>query len=254
MKNLSVVVITRNRLAKLRRCLESIEAVLPQAEIIVVDNGSMDGTVAYLKSASRIIPVTLPYNHGVAGARNVGIKKVSTEFVMFLDDDAWLDHFDWHKVRVHLDVHPRIGVIAPRLLYPNGTVQESVRSFPTVAALIWRGLRLYKLFPNVSWYLNYIRRESTEITEVDWAIGACQIIRRSLFESDHVGLLDENYFFGYEDADFCRRAKKCGYSSVFWPDATIFHEYARTSARGINISLLRHLKSICRYFYKAHTI
>ncbi len=248
MTNLSVVVITRNRLDKLMRCLDSVKKTLNGCQIIVVDNGSNDGTGDYLKARRNIESVILPTNLGVAGARNIGIKKASKDYLMFLDDDAWIDRLDLVAIESYFQNNPNVCIIAPRILNPNGTIQESMRSFPTFAALFWRGTKLYKLFPNVSWYRKYIVQDLSTIKEVDWAIGACQIIRRRLF--DKLGPLDEKYFFGYEDTDFCYRAKQVGYSTVFWPDSIVYHDYARISSKGLNKQLFRHCISIGRFFLK----
>lgn len=248
MNNLSIIIVTRNRLDKLKRCLDSLKLKLSEAEIIVVDNGSNDGTVQYLKDNSGIKLIALDSNIGPAGGRNIGVKQCSGEFIVFIDDDAWIEDLNVKKILDYLLSHSEVGIIAPLLFYPNGNLQESVRSFPTLSALFWRGTGLYRVFPNVFWYKKYVKNNASETHSVDWAILACQIIRKELF--DKVGLFDEKHFF-YEDADFCRRAAKHGYSTVFWPDACIYHEYARTSAKGLNIDLWRHVKSIFR-FYKKH--
>jgi len=255
MTNLSVVVITRNRLEQLKRCLDSLRTVLPVPELIVVDNGSDDGTVEYLHGEAEhlcktavIKAVFLKENNGVAKARNIGVKNSSRDFVMFLDDDAWLDRFDFLAVERYFNEHKDVALVAPKIFYPDGSLQESIRTFPTLSGLFWRGTGLFKLFPDVSWYKKYVIHDEQNIHGIDWSIGACQVIRSEAFEE--VGGFDEGYFFGYEDADLCRRLKKAGWSCVYWPDAEIFHEYARTSARGLNMSLIRHLKSVLRFLSK----
>jgi len=248
MKDLSIIIITRNRLEKLKRCIESVHEKLSAAEIIVVDNASTDGTSAHISSVPNLTVVRLDENVGVAKARNKGIEKSDRAFVMFLDDDAWIEQLDFGKIKDYFESDPKVGVIAPCLLYPNGKVQESVRSFPTIAVLFWRGSGLYEILPNVSFYKKYIDFDPSTVQIVDWTIGACQIIRADLFKA--VGVLDEKYFFGYEDADFCYRLKKAGYKIVFWPQATVFHEYARSSAKKIGKPTLHHIASIFRFFYK----
>jgi GT2 family glycosyltransferase len=167
---------------------------------------------------------------------------------MFLDDDAWVENLDFEMIQKYFEANPKIGLIAPKMLYPNGKLQESIRKFPNITALIWRGTGFYKLFPNVCWYKSYVEHDEKRIHEIDWSIGACQIIKYSIF--DRIGFLDEKYFFGYEDADFCLRLKRSNLSSIYWPEAIIYHEYTRTSAKGINISLFRHIYSIIRFFLK----
>ena len=144
-----------------------------------------------------------------------------------------------------------VGIVGPKLLNNNGKIQESARSFPTLLSILWRGTFLHKMFPNANLYRKYLLAnfDHSQIKEVDWVIGACQIIRKQVFEK--IGLLDEKYFFGYEDIDFCRRAKKAGWKTVYWPDSEIYHRYSRTSAKGFfNQAKLQHIKSILYYFWK----
>ena len=258
----SVVVITRNRLEKLKRCLASIAETLPDAGVIIVDNYSTDGTRLFLeqiKSASLSYPlshqiemVLLDRNHGPARAKNIGIQRAlqdssQSQLIILLDDDAWLEQLDISKIQSYFAAHPNIGIIAPHIFYPNGRDQESVRSYPTLLSVFWRGTRLYQVFPNVPWYKKYIGNDFEHDHVVDWAIGACQIIRADAFRK--IGLLDVHYSFWYEDLDFCLRAWKAGYSTLYWHDAHIMHDYARTSAKGLNKELLRHCGSICRFFW-----
>lgn len=248
MNDLSVIIITRNRLEKLKRCIDSLKMKLSEAEIIVVDNGSNDGTVKYFKNNHGIKLIALDSNIGVAGGRNAGLERCSSSFTVFIDDDAWIENLDFTKVREYFISHPDVGIIAPRILYPNGDLQESIRSFPTLSALLWRGTGLYKLFPNVSWYRRYINNNTSNIHSVDWAIGACLIIRRELIDS--IGHFDKRFSLVYDDVDYCYRARKADYLTVYWPDACIYHEYTRISSKGFNIDLWRHIKSIIRFFLK----
>jgi GT2 family glycosyltransferase len=253
MSNLTVLIITRNRLEKLKRCIDSVLKNLINTDIIVVDNESNDGTKNYLENNKNIIKtIFLKENIGVAGARNIGIKNCITDFIMFLDDDAWVEKLDFEMIQKYFDINPKVGLIAPKILYPNGKLQESIRTFPNIKALIWRGTKLYKLFPNVYWYKNYVKHDEKKIHEIDWSIGACQIVRYSIF--DRIGLLDKKYFFGYEDTDFCLRLRQSDLLSIYWPEAIIYHEYTRTSAKILNISLLRHIYSIVRFFLKKNKI
>lgn len=245
--NLSVVIITKNRLDKLCRCLDSVMAFLPDSEIIVVDNGSTDGTVQYLESIGKIKPLFLENNRGVAGARNIGVNKAQRELVMFLDDDAWIHSFNVNEIERFFEDNKKVGLLAPKILYPDGSLQESVRIFPSIGFVTKRGLISFGLWKADEKYSNSFVHEENKIHKIDWAIGACQIIRRKVFSE--VGLLDEKYFFGYEDADFCRSLDRAGYERFYWPLGTIFHEYNRSSTKSL-LPLLRHLKSLIRYFFK----
>ena len=187
----------------------------------------------------------------MAAGRNLGIHRAKGNFIVFLDDDTYITGDPFSKIIEFMKKNKEVGIVGPKILYPNGNLQESARSFPTPISVFWRGTFLHKIFPNASFYKNYISADFNhrEIKEIDWVLGACQVIRREVF--DEIGLLDEKYFFGYEDIDFCYRAKKKGWKIVYYPFSTIYHYYARESAKRIfNRAKLEHLKSIFRFFYK----
>jgi N-acetylglucosaminyl-diphospho-decaprenol L-rhamnosyltransferase len=224
---LSVVIVTKDRKQEFERCLQSVKEKLPGAEVIVIE---------------------LTERTGVAVARNRGIKKATKSLVMLLDDDAWVDNLPIEEIASYFNEHPDIGIIAPQILYPDGRIQESHRSFPTLAGLFWRGSGLYKIAPEVPWYKSYVNAPPQPRGEIDWAIGACLIIRRRVLEK--LSYLDEKYFFGYEDADLCLRAKQIGYKTFFWESATIYHDYARSSAKVLSRLFWSHLYSIGRFYFK----
>ncbi len=252
MEDLSVVIVTRNRLDKLKRCVASVQEKLPKAQVIVIDNGSTDGTVVFLKGCHNVKTNFLVSNVGPAAARNVAIRESLRSYIMFLDDDAWISKLNIGEIKQFFIDNLTVGIIAPRLLYPNLDIQESVRSFPTVPFLLWRGTFLRKVFPRAKWYekslLLDVINSASKPCVVEWAISACFIVRKSIF--DLTGSFDDKYFIYYEDADMCYRAKLNGYSVYYWPDATIYHEYARSSANKIGLPLMRHILSICRFFWK----
>lgn len=220
---------------------------LPQAQILVVDNGSSDGTKEYLNTQQATL-ISLNENKGVAAARNIGIQQATKEYIILLDDDAFIQNIDIQNIQEYFEKNPKTAVLAPLILYPNLKTQESIRSFPTIPSLLWRGLGLYKLFPNVPWYTKYIQNDAKSIHPIDWAIGACLIIPKNMFNT--LGNFDEKYFFGYEDTDFCYTAKQKGYTNIFWPTTTIIHDYARTSASPLSASFYKHLYSMCRFLWK----
>jgi|SRR3990167_306774 len=249
----SIIILTRNRKLLLQDCLNSLINNLKNhtCEIIVVDNASTDGSAQVIKSFAKVTLIQNKKNLGVAAGRNLGIHRAKGNFIVFLDDDTYITGDPFSKIIEFMKKNKEVGIVGPKILYPNGNLQESARSFPTPISVFWRGTFLHKIFPNASFYKNYISADFNhrEIKEIDWVLGACQVIRREVF--DEIGLLDEKYFFGYEDIDFCYRAKKKGWKIVYYPFSTIYHYYARESAKRIfNRAKLEHLKSIFRFFYK----
>jgi len=247
--SLSVVIVTRNRLDKLKRCLDSVRQKMPFAQVIVVDNGSNDGTVEYLKKRSDITSLFLPKNIGVAAGRNAGIERTTGDFVMFLDDDAWIGELNMTHIVDYFSLKPKVALVAPRILYPDGRLQESIRRFPTLSFILRRGLVSFHLLRSTKGYEKHLEHDTTRMHLIDWAIGACLIIRRDVFQ--RIGLFDGKFFSVYDDVDFCLRLRKKDLTAIYWPDATVYHEYSRTSTKGFNISLLRHIRSVFRYFIKS---
>jgi GT2 family glycosyltransferase len=245
--SITFIVITRNRLEKLTRCLNSITKHVPEAQIIVVDNGSKDGTEK-IPDSHNICFIHLKNNLGFAGSRNAAIeyarKNYNSEYLFLLDDDALIDLLSLEEIRKTFSEKQGCGIIAPLVLYPDGRTQESIRSFPTITAILWRGLCLYKIAqPN--FYKKYIDPIREPYKPVDWALGAALIIKRNVFEK--IGLFNTNLFY-HEDSEFCRRALRNHFVTIYNPNIKIRHDYMRTSAKLFHISTWRHVRSLVRFF------
>lgn len=254
MTKASIIILTNNRKQLLKQCLDSLIATgLSENEIILVDNGSSDGTSEMVKNYENLILVKNKKNLGVAKARNQGVKKAKGKFIIFLDDDTLIKKAKFSEIMDFMKKDSNVAIVGPKILYPDGKIQESARKFPTPLAVLWRGTFLARAFPNAHFYKDYILADFDHRMpkEVDWVMGACQVIRRETF--DKIGFLDERYFFGYEDIDFCFRAKKAGFKVIYYPFAEIIHYYRRKSARSVlNRAKFEHLKSIARFFSRKY--
>lgn len=251
----SIIILTRNRENLLKQCLNSLLSYKNNHhEIIIIDNGSQDGTRKTLKNYKNITLIKNKKNIGVASGRNLGVKKALGKYVIFLDDDTLVKENDaLSKIIKFMERNREIGIVGAKLIYPNGIIQESARSFPTPLSVLWRGTFLHKVFPNTPFYKNYVLGDFSHkrILEVDWIMGACQVVRREVFNT--IGLLDEKYFYSYEDIDFCYRAKNQGWKIVYYPYSKVIHYYNRGSARRIfSRQKLEHIKSIIYFFSKKY--
>lgn len=247
MTRAAFIIITRNRKEKLEKCIRSIRLNAPTESIVVVDNGSEDGTHELQASLNMRI-VHLEHNKGVAGARNVGIEHAQKEFnpnyLVFMDDDASLERISFDLLQKTFENNPDCGIIAPLIQYPDGRIQESLRAFPTIRALIWRGFTLDRLF-KPTFYERYVNPARVVGGQVDWAIGACLIIKKEVF--DTIGNFNEKYFLVYDDADICRRALLHNFKTVYDPSTLVIHEYARKSSNLFSLHALKHALSIIRF-------
>lgn len=244
---LSVVILSWNSLAQLRPCLESLRGVLarPGVELIWVDNGSSDGAADYVAQAfPEARRIVLPENRGVAAGRNCGLRVARGENVLILDDDTEASAEAIDALSAHLREHPECGIAACALRDSGGRLQHSFKSYPGVGVKIANVLRAKLGRPDKEVKL------PRGVIHPCYVIGACQMFRASLLRE--VGLLDENIFYGPEDADFCLRASKAGYSIDFLPQVSILHHWRRITSRSLTSAGSRaHIRALL-YFWRKH--
>lgn len=247
---ISAIIVTKDRPKKLDRCIKSLKSKVD--EIIVVDNASKIDTVDVL---NKYIGIKVAWNQktkGVSASRNQGARISESDYLLFIDDDAYLkSNTSINQIAEFLCSNKDVAVCVPKITYPNGTIQESVRNFPNLIGVMMRGTGIYKIFPNNRYYrkYTYVKRGSKP-QSVDWGIGACMMVGKSFFED--IGGFDEKFIFGWEDIDFCKRVRLKNKQVVYIPSQTIIHDYERSSSKGIlNRAKIMHLKSIV-YYYKKH--
>jgi N-acetylglucosaminyl-diphospho-decaprenol L-rhamnosyltransferase len=213
------VVVTYDALPWIERCLDSVSGT----PTVVVDNGSSDGTVDFVRRAFPAVRVVEEENRGLAAGWNRGILATDAEHVLVLNSDAWLVEDALARLVEAADRRPDAAVIGPRLLNPDGSLQRSVRGFPTVWRLATEYLYLRKLAPSSRALNAFYGAGFDHATErkVEWVMGACMFLRRRAF--DEVGPFDERYFLFSEEVDWMRRATDAGWKVVFTPTARCAH-------------------------------
>jgi GT2 family glycosyltransferase len=222
-----------------------------EAEIIYVDNASKDGTLSKIKQLyPAILCIENKKNAGISVARNQGIVKSSGDYIWLLDSDTEISAASLGAMLAFMDENPEAGLCGCKMYGQDGSVQESCRRFPTVGGKLRAALRILgKKRDNTFHQSDGYDMDAEHPFEVDYVIGACQLIRRKAQEQ--TGLLDEHIFYGPEDADFCLRMKKAGYKVFYLPQTSIFHAYQRTSSHKIFSRITReHLKGLIYYFRK----
>jgi N-acetylglucosaminyl-diphospho-decaprenol L-rhamnosyltransferase len=219
MPELAAVVVTYNGLPHVGRTLESLAGY----ETVVVDHGSTDGTLDLVRERFPAVRIVEQENRGLAAGWNRGIRETSAPFLLVLNADAWLVDGAAERLAAFADEHERAGFIAPRLLSPDGSLQPSVRAFPTPWRLATEYLFLRKLAPRSralnAFYGAGFRHD--EVREIDFAKAAGFLLRRAAF--DEVGPFDEDFFLFSEETDWCYRLREAGWKSYFYPGAEIVH-------------------------------
>ncbi len=217
MADVSVVVVTYNAAEYLERCLESVRG----HETIVVDHGSHDASVAIARRLGAV--VVEQENRGLAAGWNTGLERSSGEYVFILNADAWAIGDCVERLARVLDQRADVAVVGPRLLNPDGTLQRSVRGFPTVWRLATEYLFLRKLAPRSralnAFYAGGFAHDRP--CEAEFLMGAAMLVRRSA--ADEIGPLDEGFFLFSEETDWHYRFREAGWRVVFEPDAEVVH-------------------------------
>jgi N-acetylglucosaminyl-diphospho-decaprenol L-rhamnosyltransferase len=233
--DVSVVVVTYNALPWLEQALESVRG----HEIVVVDHGSGDGTVAFVRERFPEVGLVEQENRGLAFGWNAGIERTSGRYVLLLNSDAWLDEGALDALVAFADAHPEAAVVGPRLRYPDGRLQRSVRGYPTLWRLATEFLYLRKLAPGTS-ALNAFYAggfDHSEVREAEVLMGAVWLVRREAIEQ--VGLADDAFFFFSEETDWAYRFARAGWKLLFFPGAGATHVYAASHKGRLFVENLR---------------
>lgn len=250
----SVVIVSYNSRAVLAPCLESLrrQSLFETTEVVVVDNASSDGTPAMVRERYPWVKLIAGRkNVGFSRGVNIGIREAQGEYFLILNPDTVVGRDGIEKLVGFMKRTPDAGIVGPKLVYEDGTLQYSCRRFYTWKVLVMRRTILGKLFKNSSAVADHLMHDFDHETtrEVDWILGACLLVRREAVES--VGLLDERFFLYFEDVDWCYRMKHKGWKVYYHPESVVVHSYARGSAQSvINRSFVAHLASLIRYYDK----
>ncbi len=230
---LSIVIVNTNEWKVLRPCLESVHAYPPPEpfEVIVVDNASTDGSREHIaRQFPSVVLVANPANLGFAAANNRGIRVSRGELVLLLNPDTVVHAGGLAALCAVMDQRREAGVVGCRLVFPDGTLQRTVRTFPSVWNLFCDAFfltTLLRFIPAFSRYylpqFDYGREQ-----QVDWVIGAAFLIRRSLI--DRIGVLDEQFYMYTEEVDYCYRAVQNGFQVWYTPSAEIVHFWGGMNA------------------------
>ncbi|HRS54762.1 MAG TPA: glycosyltransferase family 2 protein, partial [Bacteroidales bacterium] len=224
---LSIVIVNYNVKYFLAQCLSSVEKAIENidAEIFVVDNNSVDGSVQMIKNKfPKIHLISNNKNVGFAKANNQAIKLAKGQYILLLNPDTVLETDTLLKVVNFMDEHPDAGALGVKMVNGKGKfLPESKRSLPTPWVAFYKISGLSSIFPKSKifgkYHLGYL--DKNKINKVDVLSGAFMLIRKEVL--DKIGLLDENFFMYGEDIDISYRITQAGYNNYYYPETRIIH-------------------------------
>ena len=254
--DLSICIVNWNTGELLKNCIQSIIQNTHEIsyEIIVVDNASSDNSIALilpdLAGDSRLHLVETKQNLGFAGGNNVALEQASGEFIVLLNPDTLVTAGALDLAVKLLKANPSWGVLGPKLLNADGSLQPSIGQFPTVTGMFWEMTRLRKFFPKNKLFSSFKRYDMDydKMQEVEQPSGACLFVRRAVIEK--VGLLDLRYFMYYEEVDWCYRIFNAGWRIMYTPDIKVVHLGGQSSNQNLDVRIVENARSKLRYFQK----
>ncbi len=224
---LSVIIVNYNVEYFLEQCLHSVMHASKNlsCEIFVVDNNSVDGSVAMVEEKFKSVKlIANKKNTGFSYANNQAIKEAQGEYILLLNPDTVVEENTFAKVISFMDNHSDAGGLGVKMLDGKGNfLPESKRGLPTPAVAFYKIFGLSRLFPKSKlfgkYHLGYLDKEKTH--EIEILSGAFMLLRKSVL--DKIGWLDEAFFMYGEDIDLSYRIIKAGYKNYYFSDTRIIH-------------------------------
>lgn len=255
----SIIIVTFNNQHEIVSCIKSLSRAIGgfRAEIFAIDNHSADETVPITRKLlsqfdqrhqwSLICNQT---NQGFTRAVNQGLRQAQGDFVLLLNPDTELPANVFQPLIEIFRADPQVGIVAPQLRNPNGSIQPSCRRFPRHRDIIYNALGLSWLFKKSRefnyWKMGDFDHQSQR--EVDQPQGAFLLARRQAV--DQVGLLDERFPMFFSDVDWCRRFIDHGWKILFVPSVQIIHHKGTSIYRNRLKMIWSSHRSFYHYFQK----
>jgi GT2 family glycosyltransferase len=249
----SITICSWNTKGDLEACLRSLELVREEApfEVIVFDNNSADGSPDMVEETFPWVRlIRSSRNLGFTGGQNHAVSHRLGRDALLLNSDTIVHEGAIRQLVEYAEAHPECGIIGPRLLNSDGSLQYSCRRFPNPLAALFRNTVFGRWFPNNKYTREYLMTDlpHDRITEVDWVSGAALYAQKAFI--DQVGLLDPEYFMFSEDVDWCFRCWAAGFKVVYLPTAVITHAIGRSTDKAPNRMIGGFHRSMFRFYKK----
>ena len=246
--DLSIIIVNWNTKDLLLQCLESVYQTIKRVEmeVFVVDNGSMDGSIAAAKGRFPEVKfIQNEINLGFARANNQALSLAKGRYLLLLNPDTQVKKGAMERLISFMDAHPEAGGAGAQLLNSDGSRQNSIANFPSLATELLNKSLLRWFFPSV---FPGKERNYPEPIEVDSVIGACMVVKRDAIEP--VGLLDEGYFLFLEETDWCYRMRRTGWKIYHVPQAEVYHFQGKGVEMEKKKARVEYYRSLYRFFKK----
>ncbi len=255
MDTVSVIVVSWNTRALLRRCLESIRQCNAACvrEVIVVDNDSADGSPEMIETVFREVTlIRAGSNLGFARANNLAMIRASGSLLALVNSDALVHEGCMETLSDFLASHADVGLVGPKVTGRDGKLQRTCRRLPTLWNTTCRTLALDRLFPDSRVFGGYEMPhwDHESLSEVEVLSACFCVARRSAV--DEVGGLDEQFFFYGEDIDWCKRFADAGWRMMFVPAATATHFGGGSTSNAPLRYSIEILRATLKYWRKHH--
>jgi N-acetylglucosaminyl-diphospho-decaprenol L-rhamnosyltransferase len=256
MPELVIVIINYNTWDLLGDCLKGILRTPPPChfEVQVVNNGPPDELLNVgMDKYPGVRFHQAPRNLGFAGAANLGASLLKSPYLLVMNPDVIPEPNSWARLRETLLAHPAAGLVVPKLVNPDGSLQDSARRFYSMKTLLLRRSPFNRLFPRHPAIQHHLMKEWDHqgIAEIDWALGAAMLVRKEALQGKKI--FDERFFLYFEDVDLCYRLRDSGWKVLYDSAAVMVHKHRRESARNwLHPVKFYHLSSLMKFLLKHH--
>lgn len=256
--DVSVIIVSWNARKFLLDCLKSLRngnGIEKSIEIIVVDNASTDGSPEAVRKIYPCVKLICnEANRGFAAANNIGIEQSSGRYICLINSDIEVLGNCLEKLCDYMDSHPATGMLGPKILNADMTLQSSCRRFPSLWNNFCVAAGLNKIFRDTELFsgehMFFFKHD--KVSRVNVLVGCFLIVRREALEQ--VGNLDNRFFIYSEDIDWCKRFWTSGWEVVFFPDAHAIHFRGGSSSNAPTRFAVEQDRASIQYWKKHHTL
>lgn len=244
------IVTYKNEYRILKKAINSFLDTDLNVKLYLIDNSPTD-EIKQICYGDRIEYIFNNLNIGFGAGHNIAVKESLnlSKYHLILNPDIYFAKGNLEKLYEFMESNKNVGLVMPKILYPDGSLQYLCKKLPTPFDLIGRRFIppfLRQLFQKRLDSFEFKNRNYNEIMEVPYLSGCFMFIRTKVFKE--IGMFDERFFMYLEDTDLCRRIGE-KYKTVYYPEAVVYHEYAKGSYRSKKL-LKIHIESAIKYFNK----